>query len=529
MAARRRLGLAAVLVTLGASWPFVPPAGAVTHLVPLRGSAPTGGVPGEGFGVAVAAPGDLNGDGYADFAVGAAWSQAESEHVGHVYLYWGGPGFDAIPDLVLSDGPGGLFGLRIEKAGDVNGDGHGDLLVSAPTRYPSGQVRLYFGGPDIDDVPDLTLNGCGFYFGIGLGGADLDGDGYSDIVVGAPYCGNGTFVVYRGGAAPDPYADQIFTWPQRIYLGYAIAAADMSGDGRPDVVTSALTYGNGAAFVYNEGPGSDLNPDRIITSPFDSYFAYSAAVVGDVSGDGQPDLLVGARVDGSEGSFGRAYLYHGSMDNTQDLVFYGPAANDGFGSELAPAGDFDGDGHSDIAIAATAVVGGSPGPTPGKVYLYRGGPGADAAADAVITDGVPGDAFGIAIAPAGDVDGDGLGDLIIGAHSNDVDGTNAGKAFLVLQDKPVAVPGIASAAGLRVLPNPARVAATLRWSADAGERASLMVLDVHGRRVRDLPAESGEARWDLRDASGRRVTPGLYFCELRSGETRSVRRLLVVR
>ncbi len=163
----------------------------------------------------------------------------------------------------------------------------------------------------------------------------------------------------------------------------------------------------------------------------DKVFGRSVATAGDVNGDGYSDVIVGADGNDAGGAdAGRAYIYFGgaSMNNVADVLLTGAAANDNFGYSVATAGDVNGDGYSDVIVGALFNDAG--GADAGWAYIYFGGASMNNVADVLLTGAAANDNFGYSVATAGEVNGDGYSDVIVGAPFNDAGGLNAGRAYI---------------------------------------------------------------------------------------------------
>lgn len=329
---------------------------------------------------------------------------------------------------------GDQFGYSI-ASGDVNGDGKTDLIVGAPLASPggvtnSGTVYVYSGA---DGSLLYQKNGAAaqdqFGFAVASVG-DANGDGKADFAVGAPFATPAKVYVYSGADGALLY--RIDGSPGGDLLGYSLApAGDLNGDGKSDFIVSAPFASpdtsnpfSGAVYVYS-GADTTLIYKKVGAGNF---FGFSVASAGDVDGDGKPDFIVGApfadSIGGSAG--GSIYLYSGAGGA---LLYQkaGAASGDNFGSSVASAGDANGDGKSDFIVGASLAA---PGGLldAGSAYLYSGATGTllfekDGAAS--------GDNFGAAVTSAGDMNGDGKADFLVGASSADPGGrVDAGSAYL---------------------------------------------------------------------------------------------------
>ncbi len=386
---------------------------------------------GENFGISVSNAGDVNGDGYDDIIIGAS---NYSSNTGRAYIYYGGLSMSTIVNVILTGGAtNNYFGRSVSTAGDVNGDGYSDVIVGAYGYTTStGRAYIYFGGASMNNLADVTMTGETTFslFGISVSAAgDVNSDGFSDVFVGANgYSSNtGRAYIFLGGASMNNTADLTMTGEAtNIKFGYSVSdAGDVNGDGYSDVIGGAYDYSSstGRAYIYFGGASMNNVADVTLTgeATFNS-FGNSVSGAGDVNGDGYSDVIVGAY--GYSSSTGRAYVFFGgaSMNNTADITLTGEASGIQFGFSVSNAGDVNGDGYSDIITGANVFS-----TFTGKVYIFFGGLSMDNIPDASITGEASGNQFGYSVSDAGDVNGDGFSDVIAGAWGY---GTNTGRAYL---------------------------------------------------------------------------------------------------
>ncbi len=376
------------------------------------------------IGDAVSGEADINGDGLADLLVGV---EPTGDGPGRLRVYFGATsGPSDTPDQELEDdGDGSAFARTLAPAGDVNADGYDDVLV----RYSDVEVHLHYGsssGLSISDYTALHAEASGGDFGSALAAAgDVNGDGYADLAVGDDDYGDGDGRVYLFyGAADGPrWSPTILEASGVLTFGYALAGAgDLNGDGYADLVVGTAqeddedlgtTVTPGWAGVYYgsaDGLDTELGAE-LEGEAIGDRMGRALAVPGDLSGDGYDDLAVGATYEGE--ALGRVYLFEGGpagLSTTASLTLEGASASDGFGAALAGLGDVDGDGTGDLAVGAPGADDNT-----GEVTVYLGSSAGLGETPALMLSGdQAGERFGMTLAAAGDVDGDGERELLVG-------------------------------------------------------------------------------------------------------------------
>jgi hypothetical protein len=364
----------------------------------------TGDNTGDLAGFGVAGVGDVNGDGFGDLLVGAPFNDVGGSNAGAIYVVFGSASLSSTNlgtfPIMIGEAAGDEAGRYVAPAGDVNADGYQDMLVGIPGQDSAGAnagaVYLILGSGTIGNASlgskiKYTGEAAGDMAGGGMDGlGDMNGDGYMDFVAGAPSNDDG---ISQGGAA-------------YVILGSSIPAGGSLG--------GQVQY---TGWVNFQSTGQEV----------------SAA--GDFNGDGFADLMVGGTgaTPGVALVLGSATPVNASLSGS---VFYaGSHGANVVGSHksMGYGGDINGDGYGDVLIGSESDSGNS-----GAVYLAYGTANP---ANASLTTlpklaGVAaGDSLGSVVRGNGDVNGDGLADIVIGTMGNDEGGANAGGAYLIFGGK----------------------------------------------------------------------------------------------
>jgi FG-GAP repeat protein/VCBS repeat protein len=317
------------------------------------------------------------------------------------------------------------LGQVVAAAGDFNRDGFGDLIVgyrfgSQLAGVNAGSARV-FSGRDGSVLATFVGDTAQDNFGRSVAGAgDVNGDGFADVVVGAPLDDNnglnsGSAKVFSGATGALLYT---FNGSAKHLLGVAVAGVgDLNGDGRADVLVGAnpdltLPLSHGYAKVFSGMDGSVLF--TFTGAVKTSRLGFAVASAGDVNADGTPDLVIGDPRDPARAPAAGSIKVYSGLNGALLFTFLGDAANDQLGLAVAGAGDLNGDGHADL-------IGGTPWSNSSVVDsgLARVWSGATGAVMFEFRGEASLDFFGASVAGNTDVDADGVPDLIIGAFADD--------------------------------------------------------------------------------------------------------------
>jgi hypothetical protein len=341
------------------------------------------------FGWTVSELGDVNGDGCDDVAVGTPYEDGGAYQAGRAYIFSGNGG----GLLFTLESPNmqayGYFGGSVSGAGDVNGDGYPDVVVGADGEDAgashAGRAYIFSGqsGGFLYTLQSPNPESFGLFGYCVSEAGDLNDDGHEDLMVGA-WCEDGGATdagrayVFSGDGLGLLFTLQSPNAEDNGWFGHSVSSArDANADGHDDVVVGARGEDAGAvdagrAYVFSGDGGGLL---YTLTSPdpqYIGYFGHSVSGAGDVNNDTYDDAIVGApREDTTQPEAGRAYIFSGNDGSLlYALVSPSPEGYASFGNSVACARDLNLDAHSEVIVGAGYESGGAPGA--GRAYVFNG-------------------------------------------------------------------------------------------------------------------------------------------------------------
>jgi len=499
------------------------------------------------FGGAVSGAGDINADGYEDIIVGA---EGEGQD-GNAHIFNGRTGellySLTTPELYGSD----IFGCSVAGPGDLNGNGFDDVVIGMDGTVP-GDMVMVFDGESGDLLWTLRSPAEDNYgeFGRKVATAgDVNNDGRQDFIVAARLEDSdlgttlsGKAYVFSGNECQHLLTLTAPVEKQGAFFGSSISGAgDVNGDGYDDLIVGADSEDSddgmveqGGAYVFSGETGANIWTLESPIAHAYGYFGRSVAGIGDVNNDGFHDVAVAELGPSYEGL---VHVYDGRTGEfIRTFMSPGDAASH-FGTSMCGVPDINGNGYGDILIGALYD---SPGTSPnlaGRAYLFDVATGELLSIFISPNEQLEG-YFGSTVAYIGDVNGDGMHDVIIGAEREEPDGAPSyvGRSY-VFSIGPVRGPqadhAIPNQLFLRApRPHPVRRTATIEYylANPPKDTVELTLMDIGGKVVDHLSTEPKNMKsWNSIHWQNDFIHSGLYLWRLKTGEAAVYQPMVVIR
>jgi hypothetical protein len=487
----------------------------------------------ETFGIAISSAGDVNNDGYDDIIVGSRaiiWAGAQDTSPGHAYIYYGGSMMDTIVDISLpGEHPLDLFGESVCGLGDINCDSIDDVAVGAPNCAQidsCGRVYIYFGGSLMDSIPDMILKGiwCGG-FGCAIAHGDINGDGWSDIIVGEN--GPGRVYIYYGGPLLDTISDIVLSG---IYsFGHTVGSGgDVNNDGFDDIVVGEdendeAYPGAGKVYVYFGGNPMDTIPDCWLHGEgVNHYLGWNP--IGIVNNRSAFDYMIVGTPFYPYGfpsyAPGKLYILNGGspMDTLVDWFKHGEDDSSSLGMGSASGGFITNDSMAEF-------LGGAPigATTFGKGSVWFGDFPVDSIEDANIQGNISHYNMGWVVASAGDVNDDGRDEILFSNYTADSNQTvwvcrYTGPGVVEQRAKDIEQK-------IHIYPSVFTDKLTIKYQMNANAQMLLKIYDILGREVMNYSQDNPEGKAAI-DVDTHHLPAGVYFIQVEVEGIKEVQKVI---
>lgn len=491
--------------------------------------------------------GDVNGDGYDDFIITKNDNIDFILYDGVVYIYFGNPNMNSIPDVILTGIENEMFGgYNATIAGDINGDGFNDVIVSAIAAEPSGAgaVYVFLGGDPFDTEVDYVLNGASYaqvlYINFNFGwflsaDNDFNNDGYDDLVIGSPgpsMSWEGQVDVFLGGEPFDTESDFCLYGHNYFDFYGSFIAGDLNGDGYDDFLPGHTEDNDYILDIY---PGcDDFPPNSSVASLNMDSLGYDnkAITSGNIDDDINDELIY---------TFVNLTPFYKSTNIINFDLDFQIECTDSIPYNYSDYGvishiffaDINNDDENDLVIASDSD---SHHHYSGIVNIYYGGTLLDTIPDIIMTGSVNYEYFGKVGYDLGDVNGDGNTDILLGSSTEPIGSTIIDYVTIYTDENLVSAESIivTSGIGLYNYPNPFNPSTNISFSISNDSYVELSIYNIKGQKIKTLLNEKMQKGkhsiiWSGLDSNNKPVGSGIYLYKVKAGNFEAVKRMILLK